>query len=176
MPFRCLIQGGRLILITINWRYQQCVFTIQIYSGNNKGACQSWVCAYSKMTKWPIFYEKRKRKITEMCCFLRLVFHCVQFGFSQQFRDENSSLHNDIRFECSPNFFPLENIWLIFSMHSKNPTNFKMLGLCWEYNPANCGFLIHRERDSGWGVPETAEKNTRPHWKSSGNISEMRAN
>lgn len=90
-------------------------------------------------------------------CFLFCI--TVQLGFSQ-FRNENCFYVMIPGLSFFPYFFfPLENIQLIFSLNFKNPTNFKMLGQCWGYNPAGRLWLFNSQRERWWmgysGKPST---------------------
>lgn len=105
------------------------------------------------------FTIKNGRKITEICCFCFLFCITVQLGFSQ-FRNENCFYVMIPGLSFFPYFFfPLENIQLIFSLNFKNPTNFKMLGQCWGYNPAGRLWLFNSQRERWWmgysGKPST---------------------
>lgn len=105
------------------------------------------------------FTIKNGRKITEICCFLLLVLHYSSVGIFT-IQKWKLFLRNDTRFEFfSLFFFPLENIQLIFSLNFKNPTNFKMLGQCWGYNPAGRLWLFNSQRERWWmgysGKPST---------------------
>ena len=127
------------------------------------------MCVYSQITKWPIYYKKKEEKLLRFVAFCSLFCIMVQLGFSQQFRNENCFYIMISVWVFSKFHFPLENVQLLFSINSKNPTNFKMLGQCWGYSPADCGFLIHWDRDGAWAILGNCQKehpsSSKVEWK-----------
>lgn len=140
----------------------------------------SAACVYTRRLLSDQFTTKKMEgKLLKCVAFCSLFCITVLLGFSQQFRNENCFYIMISGLSFFPFFFPLENIQLIFSLNSKNPTNFKILGQCWGYNLAGRLWLFNslRERERWWmGVFWETNRTIHPHPKLSGNMVQMRAN